>query len=196
MKAIEICSTMASNLKRKAPNCDDQSRSKRTTVKQKFRKDYTIKYPFITASRVSENHAFCGICRLDISVAHGGMNDCAKHVGTDRHGTKASAASKSCKISSFLSTSSDYETVNAEVMFANFIIEHNLPIAVADHAGPLFRKMFSDSEIAKKYASARTKTTAIIHTLGEEDDKAMSNILRENPYSLATGMCISYVLLF
>ena len=43
---------------------------------------------------------------------------------------------------------------NAEILFTNFLIVHNVPIAVSDHAGPLFRKMFPDSEIAKKYGCA------------------------------------------
>jgi hypothetical protein len=50
---------------------------------------------------------------------------------------------------------------NAEVLFTNFLIEHNVPIAVSDHAGSLFRKMFPDSEIAKKYGCARTSISLL-----------------------------------
>ena len=46
---------------------------------------------------------------------------------------------------------------------ANFIVEHNVPIAVTDHLSPLFREIFPDSEIAKWYASCRTKTTSMIN---------------------------------
>lgn len=158
------------------------------TVKQKFKKDYTVKYPVIVPSRVSESHAFCTICRLDFTVAHGGLNDCTKHVGSVSHKQKASVAGQSQKITSFMSGSSQLQCINAEVLFTNFIVEHNLPIAVTDHAGPIFRKMFPDSDIAKKYGCARTKTTAIIQVLGEEDDMAMSKILRTQPFSLSTGM--------
>ena len=42
-------------------------------------------------------------------------------------------------------------------------MEHNLPFEASNHAGPLFRKMFPDSEIAQKYGCAATKTAAIVN---------------------------------
>ena len=45
----------------------------------------------------------------------------------------------------------------------NTLIKHNVPIAVTDHLSPLFGEIFTDSEIAKKYSSARTKTTCILN---------------------------------
>ena len=57
---------------------------------------------------------------------------------------------------------SESDVMRAEMLFSSFIIEHNIPIASTEHAGPLFRTMFPDSSTAKKYASARTKTTAVI----------------------------------
>ena len=53
------------------------------------------------------------------------------------------------------------KVIGAEVKFTSFVLEHNLPIAVVDHAGPLFRSMFPDSKIAQYYGSGRTKTTSI-----------------------------------
>ncbi|KAJ8389034.1 hypothetical protein AAFF_G00124310 [Aldrovandia affinis] len=55
----------------------------------------------------------------------------------------------------------DEDVTRAELCFTGFTVEHNLPIAASDHAGPLFRKMFPDSKIAMKYGCARTKTSAI-----------------------------------
>ena len=46
-----------------------------------------------------------------------------------------------------------YQVIRAEVKVANFMVEHNVPLAVPDHLSPLFRDIFSDSSIAKKYAS-------------------------------------------
>ena len=45
----------------------------------------------------------------------------------------------------------------------------NLPLACADHKGPLFRKMFPDSTIATKYGCARTKTGCVLETLDADD---------------------------
>lgn len=44
------------------------------------------------------------------------------------------------------------------------IVDNNIPFAAADTFSPLFKEMFPDSEIAKSYASARTKTTCIVNS--------------------------------
>ena len=51
----------------------------------------------------------------------------------------------------------------AEIKVAVTLVSHNIPIAFADHLSPLFKECFPDSKIAKKYCSARTKTSAIIN---------------------------------
>ena len=50
--------------------------------------------------------------------------------------------------------------IGAEVKFTHFMLEHNLPIAAADHAGLLFRSIFPESSIGSYYGSARTITTS------------------------------------
>ncbi len=99
----------------------------------------------IIASKLSDSHAFCTACRLDFSVAHGGVNDCTKHMASAGHKQKAGVLSSTSKITTFMSTNSELGTTKAEVMFTNFIVEHNLPIAVSDHAGGCYIPMQSDS---------------------------------------------------
>jgi hypothetical protein len=48
-------------------------------------------------------------------------------------------------------------------MVTNFIVQHNLPIATADHLGHLFKNIFPDSKIASSYSCAKTKTFAILN---------------------------------
>ena len=55
------------------------------------------------------------------------------------------------------------QIIRAEVKMANFIVEHNLPLAISDHLTPLARDIFSNSMVAKKYASRRTKATSILN---------------------------------
>ena len=43
-----------------------------------------------------------------------------------------------------------------EVMVKNIVLQHNLPLATADHLDPLFKEMFLDIKIAKSCASGRT----------------------------------------
>ena len=56
----------------------------------------------------------------------------------------------------------DQQVCKAELKFAYMLAEHNLPMLLSDHASRLFSCMFPDSQIAKRYKSARTKTTALI----------------------------------
>ena len=43
------------------------------------------------------------------------------------------------------------------------IIKHNAPFKMADSLSPTIRQVFTDSNIAKSYASGRKKTTCIIN---------------------------------
>ena len=51
----------------------------------------------------------------------------------------------------------------AEVKMTATMVKHNVPLAFADHLSPLLRDIFPDSEIAKVYNSAKTKTTCILN---------------------------------
>ena len=101
----------------------DGPKPKRTkTVDQKYKQEYSLKYPVITSSRVSASHAFCTVCRLDFGVAHGGAYDCTKHVNGTAHKLKvgllkANVAAQSTKITSFMCESREYDVINAEVNF-------------------------------------------------------------------------------
>ena len=54
------------------------------------------------------------------------------------------------------------KVTRAEVKVSTVLAHHNVPIALADHLSPLFKNIFPDSEIAKAYSCARTKTTCIL----------------------------------
>lgn len=65
-------------------------------------------------------------------------------------------------------------------------MEHNLPIAVADHLGQLFKDIFSDSEIARNFASGSTKTTCLINgTLAPYFKSSLVASLKAGPFSIA-----------
>ena len=50
----------------------------------------------------------------------------------------------------------------AEVMFAYFVAEHNLPATIGDNFTYLARSMFPDSGIAKRFMCKKTKTTHLM----------------------------------
>lgn len=98
------------------------------------------------------------------------------------------AATRGCQqVEKFLVKDALQDSViKAETMFTGYLLEHNLPLQASAHAGPLFRKMFPDSEIAKKYGCGPTKTTAIVnYALAPSFLEPLVEHLRVNPFSLA-----------
>ena len=74
----------------------------------------------------------------------------------------------------------------AEIAMVNFLIEHNLPLAAADHATSMFNTVFVDSKIAKNFACRRTKATSVLYFLAEKEQKALAEKMRTRPFTLAT----------
>ena len=65
------------------------------------------------------------------------------------------------------------------------MVQHNLPLAIADHLSPLLRDIFSDSETAKGYASTRTKTTCIINgSLAPYFKSTLVSAMKSQPFTI------------
>ena len=77
-----------------------------------------------------------------MSVKCGGRDDLNKHVETKLHRQIAQTVQTTSPMTSFVTTGSDTEVTKAEMLFTHFLIKHNLPVAVSDHARPLFKQMF------------------------------------------------------
>ena len=105
----------------------------------------------------------CKICKAHINIGHGGLSDVKKHLATSKHKELVKAASSSGNVRTFLQQVPIEEKITrAEVLFANFVAEHNLPFLTANHFTRLTSVMFPDSSIAQAFSSARTKTTCIV----------------------------------
>ena len=66
------------------------------------------------------------------------------------------------------------------------LVQHNIPLALADELTPLFRDVFSDSEIAKGFSSKRTKTACIINgAVSPFFQKSLVEIMKKEPFSIA-----------
>lgn len=154
---------------------------------QVFKDSYKTEFPFILQSSRGNYFAFCSVCRCDINISHGGKTDIVTHSSTQKHKDSASCLEKNKKLSNFFVGGKDDSAVTrAECLFTSFIVEHNLSLSCSEHAGQLFRKMFPDSDIAKKYACARTKTSAIINEMARDADSQMIQILRKEPFAIST----------
>ena len=57
----------------------------------------------------------------------------------------------------------DKNVTKAEVKIVNFLVQHNLPLATADHLCPLFKDIFPDSKIISSYTCGRTETSDILN---------------------------------
>ena len=87
-------------------------------------------------------------------------------------------------MASFFRPEVSKSVIEAEARWSLFVAKHNLAFLSSDHASKLFAQMFPDSDIASKFACARTKCTAIVkealaphfHT------KVLQNM--SNPYSI------------
>ena len=72
----------------------------------------------------------------------------------------------------------------AEVKVPNLLVQHSIPLAVFDHLGLSFRDIFSDSEIAQSYASARTRTTCIVNgLLAPYFRSTLASVMKTEPFS-------------
>lgn len=76
--------------------------------------------------------------------------------------------------------------ITREVKIANLLVQHNILLAVTDHLSPIFKHIFPDSDTAKGYVSARTKTTCIINaSLAPHFRAALVEAMRNEPFVIA-----------
>ena len=95
------------------------------------------------------HHAFCSLCNVDFSTAHSGKYDIKQHALGANHKKSLGSTQFNKKVTSFFSHSDDSidEVTKAEVIFTNFLTEHNIPFLVADHFTQVVKEMFPDSLI-------------------------------------------------
>ena len=144
----------------------------------------------MTPSKKGATHVYCKLCQTDISIASGGVYDVRRHVDGKKHKEYARSVASQVPIKAALQSSSasasvDRQVTVAEVYFATFIAEHNLPFAASDHFSKLCKVMFPDSEIAKKFSSGRTKTTALVkHALAPAFNENVIATCQSSPFSI------------
>ena len=109
---------------------------------------------------------YCVSCYKTICCDHQGLKDVKDYCKTATHDRLLKTTKSQPSISHLFrppESSTNVSVIRAETMVANFLIQHNLPLATANHLGPLFKRIFPDSDIAKWYASGRSKTSAIVN---------------------------------
>ena len=68
------------------------------------------------------------------------------------------------------------------------LVVHNVPLAFADHLGPLLKDCFGDSKTTQDYRYARTKSSCIIYEeLASYFTQELVKELKNGPYLLRMG---------
>lgn len=110
------------------------------------------------------------------------------HSSTESHKILSKAAKTQSSIANMFGSGDSARqsaVTRAEALTRNFLIQHNLPLAMSDHLGLLFRAIFLDSEIAKQYGCSRTKTMAIINkALGPHCHSYVVENCQKHPFSI------------
>ena len=102
----------------------------------------------------------CMYCNKHISIGHGGKNDVKCHMERPKHVENARLAREKgvqARLTDLRrsSASSSYSfqdlVTKAEVLFAQFIAEHNLPFSVGDHLTKLVKKAFQIARLQRDF---------------------------------------------
>ena len=155
--------------------------------KSTYRKEWAIKYNWLSSIRGDKSSFRCNVCAKNVSCAHQGETDVTRHMNTKAHQALATALVKQPTLNMKQANPLAEKITRAEVKMVTALIHHNVPLAMADTLSPLMADIFTDSDIAKGYASARTKTTCILngalkpHFLGE-----LLVLLKTEPFALST----------
>uniref|UniRef100_A0A1X7VKY4 HAT C-terminal dimerisation domain-containing protein n=1 Tax=Amphimedon queenslandica TaxID=400682 RepID=A0A1X7VKY4_AMPQE len=116
--------------------------------KTKFQESWIKKWPFVQPVKTNIHQFYCTTCSKNISCGHHGEADNVRHSSSEQHKSNAKSLRDNTKL--------NFQPITkAEVKVTNLLVQHNVPLAVTDHLSPLFRDIFTDSKIAKGYASAR-----------------------------------------
>ena len=121
-------------------------------------------FDFVAKSSKSNHHFYCKVCCKDVSISHQGLCDVKRHGEGKVHKQKYSFLK--CQRPLNFKSASDpvhQKITAAEIRNNTVTIAHyNAALCLSDHIGQMQRKIFRDSEIAKSYHCARTKTACIL----------------------------------
>lgn len=157
----------------------------------KFNPEWTRKWPCIVRASGGSMYKFtCSLCQCSVSCQHQGEKDVRRHIEGKKHCDNVKTLETQQQIGAFFRPTSHPihdKVTRAEVKVSTLLAHHNIPIAFADHLSPLFRNIFPDSEIAKGYSCARTKTTCIVNgALAKSLQQSLIEQMKSEPFSLAT----------
>ena len=76
--------------------------TKRKKYNCKYQSFWETQHPWLQKSDVSDEAAYCKVCKSNISIASGGLYDVKRHAKRATHSDALAAASKSANIGTFV----------------------------------------------------------------------------------------------
>lgn len=125
------------------------------------------KHPCFSHGR-TDYEAKCMVCDRYIQVGNKGLLELDRHVATEVHKKNFHNYSSSGKIFNFFIpkfTKVEEKICAAEGVHAFHTVCHHLSYKSTDCSSKMYAHMFGDSEVAKKFGCARTKTESIINNV-------------------------------
>ena len=141
----------------------------------KFNNGWAAEYPIKSVAN-DICKFYCISCHKALFCDHQGKKDITDHCASPSHKECVKSSKNQATLDMFCTcntaqTSLEKKVVNAEVKITNFLVQHNLPLATADHLSSLFKEVFPNSNI--------TKTTSIIN-------EAFIQHCKTHPFSVGT----------
>ena len=88
---------------------------------------------WLKKSDTGEDMAHCKLCNTNFSVTAGALYDVKRHAKRSIHVTAVEASSQTKSITNFVDDKKSSSVILSEILFSNFVAEHNLPFSLADH---------------------------------------------------------------
>ena len=95
------------------------------------------------------------------------------------------AAARKIEKENFFADSKDLTVTRAEALFTEFLVEHNIPLACADHAGPLFKKCSQIQTLHRSMAVLGPRQHALLKHWPMRMQKRIVKAHQTGPFALA-----------
>ena len=121
----------------------------------------------------NDYEAECLVCKsgtyIQVSVVHKGNGDLNTHLQSEKHRNLfIRGAAASTKITNYFVTAGskcEDEITAAEGTLAFHAVKHHRSFLSMDCSSVLLKKIFRDSNVAKKFSCARTKTENVVSSV-------------------------------
>ena len=135
--------------------------------KNSFRDDFEKEFKNIKRSFKRVHFAHCNVCNCDINLEGIGKTAISVHNASQKHKKCAQMIDSNHSMKNFFTSlsqpmNSDYKAAAAEGTWAYQTVKHQQSFLSNDCMSQLFKAIFPDSGISRKFVSARTKTASII----------------------------------